>query len=96
MIIALSLLVRLFSRDPGRSAFASASLPIRPRPRRGIAGLAPTTEATAQLLAAARFTLGDITMLRRELLTGFLVAGFLTVHVPALWWSHLFFSGHGH
>jgi uncharacterized membrane protein YraQ (UPF0718 family)/YHS domain-containing protein len=44
---------------------------------------------------AARFAWGDLTMLRRELLAGFVVAGFLTVHVPASWWSHLFLTGHG-
>src|SRR5665213_893625 len=44
---------------------------------------------------AARYALGDLKMLRKELLAGFLVAGFLSVHVPATWWSHLFVSGHG-
>jgi uncharacterized membrane protein YraQ (UPF0718 family)/YHS domain-containing protein len=44
---------------------------------------------------AAQFTLGDLTMLRRELAAGFLVAGFLIVHVPTSWWAHLFMSGHG-
>ncbi|MGH9020126.1 MAG: permease, partial [Acidimicrobiales bacterium] len=44
---------------------------------------------------AARYTWGDLTMLRRELVAGFLVAGFLTVHVQASWWSHVFVSGHG-
>ncbi len=44
---------------------------------------------------AARFTVGDLTMVRKELLAGFLVAGFLMVDVPNRWWSHLFVSGHG-
>jgi len=44
---------------------------------------------------SARFTMGDFTMLRKELLAGFVVAGFLSVHVPTLWWSHLFLTGHG-
>ena len=44
---------------------------------------------------AARYTMGDLTMLRRELLAGFIVAGFLSVHVPATWWSHIFLTGHG-
>ncbi|HUZ42481.1 MAG TPA: permease [Acidimicrobiales bacterium] len=44
---------------------------------------------------AARFTIGDLTMLRKELLAGFLVAGFLMVDVPNRWWTHLFLSGHG-
>jgi uncharacterized membrane protein YraQ (UPF0718 family)/YHS domain-containing protein len=47
------------------------------------------------LSLAARYTLGDLKMLRKELLAGFLVAGFLAVHVPASWWSHVFVTGHG-
>jgi uncharacterized membrane protein YraQ (UPF0718 family) len=44
---------------------------------------------------AARFTMGDLTMLRKELLAGFLVAGFIMVDVSNRWWSHFFVSGHG-
>ena len=44
---------------------------------------------------AARYTLGDFTMLRKELLAGFLIAGFMSVHVPQAWWSHIFLTGHG-
>jgi uncharacterized membrane protein YraQ (UPF0718 family)/ribosomal protein L24E len=47
------------------------------------------------LHSAARYSLGDLTMLRKELLAGFVVAGFLAAHVPATWWHHLFLSGHG-
>jgi uncharacterized membrane protein YraQ (UPF0718 family)/YHS domain-containing protein len=47
------------------------------------------------LSLAARYTLGDLRMLRKELLAGFLVAGFLSVHVPTSWWSHIFVTGHG-
>ncbi len=44
---------------------------------------------------AARYTIGDVTMLRKELLAGFLMAGFMSVHIPASWWSHVFLTGHG-
>jgi uncharacterized membrane protein YraQ (UPF0718 family)/YHS domain-containing protein len=44
---------------------------------------------------AASFTIGDLTMLRKELLAGFVAAGFLMADVPNRWWSHLFLSGHG-
>jgi YHS domain-containing protein/uncharacterized membrane protein YraQ (UPF0718 family) len=47
------------------------------------------------LTSAARYSIGDLTMLRMELLAGFVVAGFLAVHVPTTWWRHLFWSGHG-
>ena len=50
---------------------------------------------TASYRRAAKFSLGDLTMLRKELLAGFVVAGFLMVDVPDRWWSHLFLSGHG-
>ena len=48
-----------------------------------------------RLVVAARYTTGDLTMLRRELAAGFLVAGFLAVHVPTSWWRDVFVSGHG-
>jgi uncharacterized membrane protein YraQ (UPF0718 family)/YHS domain-containing protein len=44
---------------------------------------------------AAAYTIADITMLRRELVIGFGVAGFLTVLVPAGAWRVLFVTGHG-
>ena len=44
---------------------------------------------------AAGYTIADITMLRRELLIGFGVAGFLAVLVPDAWWQALFVTGHG-
>lgn len=44
---------------------------------------------------AARFTIGDLTMLWKELLIGFVVAGFLMIDVPTHLWSNLFVSGHG-
>jgi len=44
---------------------------------------------------AATYSLADINMLRRELVIGYLVAGFLTVMVPVGWWNALFISGHG-
>jgi uncharacterized protein len=44
---------------------------------------------------AAAYTISDLTMLRKELLIGFLVAGFATVLVPTSAWQMLFFTGHG-
>jgi uncharacterized membrane protein YraQ (UPF0718 family) len=49
----------------------------------------------ATLVAAARYTTGDLTMIRLELVAGFVVAGFLSAHVPTSWWHHLFVNGHG-
>jgi uncharacterized membrane protein YraQ (UPF0718 family) len=44
---------------------------------------------------AATYSISDITMLRRELVIGYVVAGFLTVLVPMDWWNAVFFEGHG-
>ncbi|MFN2452274.1 MAG: permease [Candidatus Dormibacteria bacterium] len=44
---------------------------------------------------AASYTMADLTMLRREMVIGFTVAGFLAVLVPDAVWSHVFITGHG-
>ncbi|HTW20460.1 MAG TPA: permease [Mycobacteriales bacterium] len=44
---------------------------------------------------AASFTLADLRMLRRELVIGFVVAGFLAVAVPNSVYRHVFVTGHG-
>ena len=44
---------------------------------------------------AASYTMADITMLRREMVIGFGVAGFLAVLVPDVVWAHVFISGNG-
>ena len=44
---------------------------------------------------AAGYTISDLTMLRKELVIGFLVAGFATVLVPTSLWQSLFLTGHG-
>lgn len=44
---------------------------------------------------AAGYTMSDLSMLRKELAIGFVVAGFLTVLVPSHVWADLFIRGHG-
>ncbi len=44
---------------------------------------------------AAGYTISDLTMIRKELVIGFLVAGFLAALVPAGFWQSLFLTGHG-
>lgn len=44
---------------------------------------------------SARYTMGDLKMLRKELFAGFLVTGFVSAHVPSSWWRHVFMTGHG-
>ena len=44
---------------------------------------------------AAGYTIGDFTMLRTELVVGFLVSGLATTFVPDTFWRSLFLNGHG-
>jgi YHS domain-containing protein/uncharacterized membrane protein YraQ (UPF0718 family) len=44
---------------------------------------------------AAGYTMSDLTMLRKELVIGFTIAGFLTVLVPTHIWLDVFLKGHG-
>jgi hypothetical protein len=44
---------------------------------------------------AATYTMADLTMLRRELVIGYTVAGFLAVLVPDHVWNIVFLQGHG-
>ena len=44
---------------------------------------------------AVGYTISDLTMLRRELVIGFVVAGFADALVPMSFWRSLFATGHG-
>jgi YHS domain-containing protein/uncharacterized membrane protein YraQ (UPF0718 family) len=44
---------------------------------------------------ASGYTISDITMLRKELVIGYVVAGFAAMAVPVSVWEALFLSGHG-
>ena len=44
---------------------------------------------------AATYTMADLTMLRRELLIGYVIAGFLATLVPDSVWNAVFLHGHG-
>jgi uncharacterized membrane protein YraQ (UPF0718 family)/YHS domain-containing protein len=44
---------------------------------------------------SATYTMSDLTMLRRELVIGYTIAGFLAVLVPTSVWQAVFISGHG-
>ncbi len=55
----------------------------------------PATSRAERLAISARYTMGDLTMVRKELAIGFVMAGFISVHVPSSWWNHIFVHGHG-
>lgn len=44
---------------------------------------------------SAGYTISDLTMIRKELIIGFVVAGFLAALVPTGFWQSLFLTGHG-
>jgi uncharacterized protein len=44
---------------------------------------------------ASSYTISDLTMLRKELVIGFTVAGFASALVPVWFWRSLFTTGHG-
>jgi YHS domain-containing protein len=44
---------------------------------------------------AASYTMADLTMLRRELMIGYAIAGFLAILVPTHIWNDVFLHGHG-
>jgi YHS domain-containing protein/uncharacterized membrane protein YraQ (UPF0718 family) len=44
---------------------------------------------------AAGYTISDLTMLRKELVIGFVIAGFADAAVPVSFWQSLFLTGHG-
>ncbi|MDQ1373683.1 MAG: uncharacterized protein QOJ09_1021 [Actinomycetota bacterium] len=44
---------------------------------------------------AASYAIADLKMLRKELVIGYVVAGFLTVNVTTTIWNDVFFTGHG-
>src|SRR5579875_3169765 len=44
---------------------------------------------------AAGYTISDLTMLRREIVIGFVVAGFVAVGIPIAFWNAVFLHGHG-
>jgi uncharacterized membrane protein YraQ (UPF0718 family)/YHS domain-containing protein len=69
----------------GNAATGSAGpLPLRAR-LKSMAGWADS----------ATYTMSDLTMVRRELVIGYTVAGFLAVLVPTSVWQAVFITGHG-
>ncbi len=70
--------------DRGDDATDAAQLPWRQRAR-----------SAAGWSDAAGYTMSDLTMLRKELVIGFVVAGFLATLVPVHVWNDVFVHGHG-
>ena len=103
MIVLLATLGALWLR--GRVVAAGApSASRRPRTTSTCTGRRPTRRAApwsarartaAGWADSATYTMSDLVMLRRELLIGYTVAGFLAVLVPTSVWQAVFLTGHG-
>jgi uncharacterized protein len=59
------------------------------------ASLAARLRQPARWADAAGYTISDLSMLRREIVIGFVAAGFAAAAVPASFWSAVFLHGHG-
>jgi uncharacterized membrane protein YraQ (UPF0718 family)/YHS domain-containing protein len=57
--------------------------------------LATRLRQPARWADAAGYTISDLTMLWREIVIGFVAAGFAAAAVPASFWSAVFLRGHG-
>jgi uncharacterized membrane protein YraQ (UPF0718 family)/YHS domain-containing protein len=64
-------------------------------PSRQREGLGAKLRSKGGWASAATYTMADLTMLRKELLLGFTVAGFLATLVPTKFWNLIFLHGHG-
>jgi hypothetical protein len=96
MIILLALTTRImFSARRQEQLKKRVLLDAPPNERASGSSWRERVQNRENFALAARYSVGDLKMLRKELLAGFLVAGFISVHVPASWWSHIFISGHG-
>src|ERR1700682_1474269 len=61
----------------------------------GAVPLAGRLRSPAAWADAASYTMADLVMLRKEIVIGYVVAGFLAVLVPTSLWNVIFFHGHG-
>jgi YHS domain-containing protein/uncharacterized membrane protein YraQ (UPF0718 family) len=96
MIAGLALLTHLVFSERSQATLRERVLVDSPPPiRPSSEGWRERFRSRENYRLAARYTMGDLTMLRKELLAGFLIAGFVSTHVPATWWSNVFLSGHG-
>jgi uncharacterized protein len=92
MIVLFVLLARLVLKrretEAARGSLGAADARSDADERRGPRSLAGWADA-------ASYTFADAKMLRREMATGYLVAGFLAVLVPVSFWNSVFLTGHG-
>lgn len=98
MIVIIALLGVVFLR--GRAVDATRAR-LREQDARVHVDLPSVTSSSLSIrdrrkwVDAATYTIADLTMLRRELLIGFVVAGLIMANVPHAVWNAAFIHGHG-
>ncbi|HYM50880.1 MAG TPA: permease [Candidatus Limnocylindrales bacterium] len=104
MIGLLALVARVFFRPAlvegarrrlERSAAAAPEERLAGSAGAAVAPLRQRLRSPAGWADAASYTMADLVMLRKEMIVGYLVAGFLAVMVPTSVWNTIFFRGHG-
>jgi len=107
MIALLAVVARFFFRpalieharhrlaEATDSVMPASGPPELPAEQTNAVPLAKRLRSRAAWADAATYAMADLIMLRREMLIGYLVAGFLAVLVPAGIWNAIFFHGHG-
>ncbi len=105
MIGLLALVARFFFRPAlverarqhlaGRSSLSNQDEHVGEPGGEEVAPLARRLRSPAGWADAATYTMADLVMLRKEMIVGYLVAGFLAVMVPNSLWNTIFFRGHG-
>jgi uncharacterized membrane protein YraQ (UPF0718 family)/YHS domain-containing protein len=99
MIVLFSLLARRVLRreeiEAARAGLTDGGGHVHGGAAASRAGLRERLKSPAGWADAASYTLADVKMLRKEMVAGYLVAGFLAVLVPTSVWRAVFISGHG-
>jgi uncharacterized membrane protein YraQ (UPF0718 family)/YHS domain-containing protein len=96
MIVLLTVILpRAVRTDDVERAREAAARDIRVGDDDEMTNLRSRLRQPARWVAAAGYTIADLTMLRREIVIGFLVAGFVAVAVPVEFWNAVFLHGHG-
>ena len=88
MITLLALLIPRLIPTQMIASVTQSSMEVEDTGEMGVA-------SKANIRDAAGYTIGDFTMLRTELVIGFIVAGLASTLIPTSFWNRLFLTGHG-
>jgi len=95
LLLGGPLLARVRTRVRGQQTVARTGVSDERQAELEATPLGAKLREPAALADASSFAVADFTMLRRELVVGYVIAGFLAVVVPSSAWHALFLRGHG-